>query len=332
MANINNVIKIADNEVGYLEKKSNSQLDSKTANAGFNNYTKYGRDMHNLYPAVMDFPASWCDCFVDWCFNKAYGMSNAKKLLAGNFDDYTVNSSNLYKNKNAYYKSPKEGDQIFFKNESRICHTGLVYKVANGIVYTIEGNTSTTAGVEANGGCVAKKQYTLNNPRIDGYGRPAYNKFDGKVDSTPTKKKDKKPEKKDTVKPTPIKTEDKKPDTKKDDIKVKNVVNTAVLNIRKSADKSSDKVGTLELGKDVDILSVSDDWYKISKGYVHSDYIDSKKVTIIKDELNIRHKPDLDSKVIGKYKKGDRVKVLAKDGNWYLTPKNGWILGKFVEQ
>ena len=28
-------------EEGYLEKKSASKLDSKTANAGYNNYTKY---------------------------------------------------------------------------------------------------------------------------------------------------------------------------------------------------------------------------------------------------------------------------------------------------
>jgi hypothetical protein len=39
------VIDIALAEVGYLEKKSNSNLDNKTANAGSNNYTKYGRDL-----------------------------------------------------------------------------------------------------------------------------------------------------------------------------------------------------------------------------------------------------------------------------------------------
>ena len=37
---INKLIQIAKNEVGYLEKKSNAQLDSKTGNAGSNNYTK----------------------------------------------------------------------------------------------------------------------------------------------------------------------------------------------------------------------------------------------------------------------------------------------------
>ena len=66
MANtVDKVLKIAESEVGYLEKKSNKDLDSKTSNAGYNNYTKYGRDMHKIYPEVMDFPAAWCDCFID---------------------------------------------------------------------------------------------------------------------------------------------------------------------------------------------------------------------------------------------------------------------------
>lgn len=176
MANtVDKVLVIALAEVGYLEKKSNSQLDSKTANAGTNNYTKYGRDMHALYPSVMDFPAAWCDCFVDWCFYKAYGITNAKALLGGDFNDYTVASAQLYKNKNAWYTSnPKKGDQIFFKNSTRINHTGLVYDVDSRYVYTIEGNTSGGSEVVANGGAVCKKKYLLTNSKIAGYGRPKY--------------------------------------------------------------------------------------------------------------------------------------------------------------
>lgn len=39
MTAIDKVIQIAEWEVGYLEKKSNSQFEDKTANAGSNNYT-----------------------------------------------------------------------------------------------------------------------------------------------------------------------------------------------------------------------------------------------------------------------------------------------------
>ena len=187
MANtVDKVLKIAESEVGYLEKKSNKDLDSKTSNAGYNNYTKYGRDMHKIYPEVMDFPAPWCDCFVDWCFYKAYEKANAKKLLCGDFNDYTVISAQLYKNKNAWYKSPKVGDQIFFTDsKGGICHTGLVYKVDTLYVYTIEGNTSSTSGVIANGGGVFKKKYAKTYSRIAGYGRP---KYDTATSSTSTKK------------------------------------------------------------------------------------------------------------------------------------------------
>lgn len=183
----NKVINIALAEVGYLEKKSNKNLDSKTKNAGSNNYTKYGRDMHKIYPSVMDFPAYWCDAFVDWCFYKAYGVANAKGLLGGNFNDYTVASAQLYKNKGAWHSSPKAGDQIFFKNSTRICHTGIVYKVDDDYVYTVEGNTSGASGIIANGGGVRKKKYALKNSRIAGYGRPNYGKTSASKGSKPSK-------------------------------------------------------------------------------------------------------------------------------------------------
>lgn len=46
-------------------------------------------------------------------------------------------------------------------------------KVENGRVYTIEGNTSSAAGVVENGGCVRNKSYALSYEKIGGYGRPA---------------------------------------------------------------------------------------------------------------------------------------------------------------
>ena len=165
---VNKVIAIAKKEVGYLEKsaiaykKNPSILDKKTTGAGLDNYTKYGRDMHKIYPAVMDFPAYWCDAFVDWCFYKAYGKSNAKGLLGGNFNDYTVASCQLYKNKNALDTTPKKGAQVFFTKNGQVSgchHTGLVYKVDDTYFYTIEGNTSGASGVISNGGGVAKKKY-----------------------------------------------------------------------------------------------------------------------------------------------------------------------------
>lgn len=176
------IIELALAEVGYLEKASNRNLDDKTANAGSGNYTKYARDIDKItgfYNGKKNgYP--WCDVWYDWLFVTKYGAEAAKKLLCqpgyscGAGCEFSVQ---YYKQKGQFHKSsPKPGDQIFFYNSKKtgIVHTGLVYKVDDTYVYTIEGNTSSASGVVDNGGTVAKKQYKLNYYRICGYGRPNY--------------------------------------------------------------------------------------------------------------------------------------------------------------
>lgn len=172
------VIDIADSQVGYLEKKSNKDLDSKTANAGYNNWTKYGRDLVNWIGSPFANGVAWCQMWVTWCFIKAYGQSQAKSMLGG-WTAYCPTAVTYYKAKNRWYsKNPRKGDQIFFKKSNgTICHTGLVYDVDSKYVYTIEGNTSSSEGVEANGGGVFKKKYSLSYSRIAGYGRPPYDGY-----------------------------------------------------------------------------------------------------------------------------------------------------------
>lgn len=177
----NIVIELAKAEENYLEKRTGDlkYLYDKTANAGSQNYTKYGKEMHDLYPGVMDYPAYWCDAYVDWLFMQAYGVCNARALLGGDFNDYTVASANLYRKKDAWREGgtiPEPGWQIFFKNSQRICHTGLVidYISETGTVVTSEGNTSSAPGVVANGGCVRTKSYPVDYAQIAGYGVPAY--------------------------------------------------------------------------------------------------------------------------------------------------------------
>lgn len=182
------LIDTAFKEVGYLEKswdaynKDPSIIYDKTKGAGSDNVTKYNFEMHKIYPDTMDFGAAWCDAFVDWCFYKVFGVSTAKSLLGGGFDDYTVASAQMYKNKKAYHlgtKGIKPGDQVFFKNATRIYHTGLVVAVDADSFYTVEGNTSpqgSKAEVVANGGGVWNKEYPLDYYRVDGYGRPPYEK------------------------------------------------------------------------------------------------------------------------------------------------------------
>jgi uncharacterized protein YifN (PemK superfamily) len=170
---VNKVLKIAKGQIGYLEKKSNSLLDSFTKNAGSKNYTKYAREYQKFTGSNLQGQA-WCDMFVDSSFVTAYGKSNAKKLL-GNFSAYTPTSAQYFKDMNRWYTSnPLPGDVIFFENSERICHTGLVVEVSSSRVYTIEGNTSDGEEVIPNGGAVCQKSYLLSNGRIAGYGRPNY--------------------------------------------------------------------------------------------------------------------------------------------------------------
>lgn len=176
------VIALAESEVGYLEKKTNANLDSKTANAGTNNYTKYARDLDAI-PGFYNgkkqgYP--WCDVFFDWLMVKSFGAEVAKDMIGQPDKSYGAGcgySAKYYKAKGRFFtKDPKPGDQIFFWNSSKteVAHTGLVYKVDSTKVYTIEGNTSGASGVIANGGGVCRKSYKLSYGRIYGYGRPAY--------------------------------------------------------------------------------------------------------------------------------------------------------------
>lgn len=195
------VINIALAEVGYLEKASNAQLDSKTANAGKANYTKYARDLDNIkFYNGRKNGFDWCDVFADWCFNEAYGKDAALYLTcqptkaANNCGAGCRYSMDYYRAKGRLFSTPEPGDQIFFysSDKSSISHTGLVYKVSGSRVYTVEGNTSSSSGVIANGGAVAKKSYALTYARIAGYGRPRYGTQNGaETPPTSSEQKDK---------------------------------------------------------------------------------------------------------------------------------------------
>lgn len=148
--NIEKLILIVKNEIGYLEKKSNIQLDDKTANAGSNNYTKYWRD---IKPSYQGQP--WCAAFVSWCFMKAFGLDKAKKLLKHWPYVYCPTMSELF-TLNSY---PKIGDIVIFYHNGTFTHTGVVTAVIGDKFYTIEGNTSGASGIIANGGGVCAKSY-----------------------------------------------------------------------------------------------------------------------------------------------------------------------------
>lgn len=162
-------------EDGYIEKayayiNDNTVLDNKTAGTGKDNVTKYWRD---IYPEFNRQKQPWCQCFVVWCFVRAFGTELAKKLLCCNVFTFSCTQQTIYyKNKGKLFKDGKAGDQIFFKNSKGPCHTGLVYKTDSSRIYTVEGNTSSKPGVVPNGGMVRLKSYLRTDSSIYGYGRP----------------------------------------------------------------------------------------------------------------------------------------------------------------
>lgn len=187
MADVNKVLAVADAEIGYIEKRSNCMLDEKTANAGSGNWTKYARDLDalgNFYNGPKNGYA-WCDVFVDWCFVKAYGVTEAKRLLCepyGSAGAGVTYSAQYYAAHGRFHHSPSLGAQIFFGRPGAGTHTGLVVGFDETYVWTIEGNTGSSSGVIPNGGMVCKKKYLRTYDRIYGYGWPD---FDGKADTAP---------------------------------------------------------------------------------------------------------------------------------------------------
>lgn len=274
------VIKVALVEEGYLEKsakaykKDPTVLDHKTKGAGSDNYTKYGRDMHKVYPAVMDFPAYWCDAFVDWCFYKAYGVTTAKSLLGGNFDDYTVASASMYDKHNALGTTPKTAAQVFFTRNGKISgchHTGLVIRVDKTYFYTIEGNTSGASTVVSNGGGVKTKKYKITEYK--GKVLFGYPKYDAE------KKEEKEEMKEKTEAKTTVdnaKSYDKK-------LAGTYTVTASSLNIRAGAGTDKRIIGNVPKGKKVTCYgyytTVNDNkWYLITykdiTGFVSSKYLE----------------------------------------------------------
>ena len=166
------LVAIATAEIGYHEKASNEQLDSKTANSGSKNYTKYGRDLYKAgYYNGNKNGYEWCDQFVDWCFFKLCGSKEKAEYLECQTGDYGAGcgfSMKYYKAAGRFSKTPKVGDQIFFKytnDSSTADHTGLVVGVTSTKVTTIEGNS---------GDRVQERSYSRSDSTIVGYGHPRF--------------------------------------------------------------------------------------------------------------------------------------------------------------
>ena len=170
----NTVKKLIDQAVhwlGYLEKKSNTNLDDFTANAGSNNYTCFARD-YKAHTGGNYQAQPWCAMFVSEVFVQTFGLEAAKKMLGGSLYHYCPTGVNQFKKAGRWSTIPEPGAVIFFTNGQRAYHTGIVVEVTTSKIKTIEGNTSGASGVIENGGGVCKKTYSRSCGKILGYGLP----------------------------------------------------------------------------------------------------------------------------------------------------------------
>lgn len=112
----------------------------------------------------------WCACFVSWCANECgYIDTGVIPKFAG-----CVNGVQWFKDRGQWLDGsaePVPGMIIFFDwndengQDGESDHVGIVEKVENGIVYTVEGNSGDSCRIN---------QYSVGHYEILGYGVPAY--------------------------------------------------------------------------------------------------------------------------------------------------------------
>ena len=117
-----------------------------------------------------DGRVEWCACFVSWCANECgYIDSGIIPKYAG-----CVNGVQWFKDRGQWAERdvfPEPGMIIFFDwndengQDGSSDHTGIVEKVENGRVYTVEGNS---------GDSYREKSYPVGYYEILGYGCPLY--------------------------------------------------------------------------------------------------------------------------------------------------------------
>ena len=113
-----------------------------------------------------DGRVEWCACFVSWCANECgYIDSGVIPKFAG-----CVNGSQWFKDRGQWQDggfTPEAGQIIFFdwEGDGETDHVGIVERVENGTVYTVEGNS---------GDACRQRSYPIGSSLIYGYGIPAY--------------------------------------------------------------------------------------------------------------------------------------------------------------
>ncbi|MDO4977800.1 MAG: CHAP domain-containing protein [Eubacteriales bacterium] len=168
------LVAIAKSQKGYTESSKNYIVENDGTKKG---YTRYGAWYGDPY-------GDWCAMFVSFCLDYAH-IGTDYFPQASECTKYIelLKSMKLYHSASSDYEV-KAGDIIFFDNGSKKLsdHVGIVTKVTDDTIYTIEGNHGDAVGTE---------DYARNAGKIVGYGElpenPAMVKEEGTTEATTEK-------------------------------------------------------------------------------------------------------------------------------------------------
>ena len=176
---VTDTLAVALSQLEYVEGTNTSGFSGTQGGGG--NYTEFCRNYGegNSY--------AWCAAYVSFCLFQSRATTSAEKNTIWR-GIYCPTWYNRFKNAGRAHSAssdytPQPGDLVFFKGSG---HIGIVRYSKNGKVYTIEGNTSNSAGLNPEGGGVYCKSYDRSYSKFDGFGTPPYKTNDKafKVDYT----------------------------------------------------------------------------------------------------------------------------------------------------
>lgn len=115
------------------------------------------------------------------------------------------------------------------------------------------------------------------------------------------------------------------------DGKVTDMYATTGLNVRSKPTTDSSIIGSLSKGQAVEVFHKQDNWFEVKydgkTGYCYGLYLafgqDEEDVSgstmnelTTTAPLNVRTEPSMNGKIIGSFKAGEKVQVLAEEGDW----------------
>jgi len=181
------VLAIALSQLGYQEGDTATQYGGTSSGSG--NYTEYNYNMGDFGAGYGGSQYPWCASFASFCLLQArcHNLNRISDWCRSHVGDSRyiwrevscsqwakqLRTCGYFQNSSYFGGSytPVSGDLIFFtSNGSTESHIGFVLYAESDKVYTIEGNTSTAATLETNGGGVYFKSYSKSSTKIRGYG------------------------------------------------------------------------------------------------------------------------------------------------------------------